>query len=72
VQSVPQTHTQRVHSHSRNQEIKQKYFTTQQELEKKKQKAREKLLKNNFQKLLVPSVSFFRLSPSFSVAGALY
>jgi len=65
--------------HSQNQEIKQKYFTTRQALHREKRgikKPKEKLLKNNFQKLLAPSLSlplsFFLLYPSSSVAGALY
>jgi len=53
--------------HSQNQEIKQKYFTTRQALHREKRgikKPKEKLLKNNFQKLLAPSLSL-SLSLSF-------
>jgi len=68
---VCRKHTHRVHTATR--EIKKSSKNILQRSKSwRKKKAREKLLKNNFQKLLVPSVSFFRLSPSFSVAGALY
>jgi len=73
------THTQCTHSTRKIKKSSKNILQRSKRCIVKKRgikKPKEKLLKNNFQKLLAPSLSlplsFFLLYPSSSVAGALY